>query len=546
MKKILLTFACALSAMAMFSACDKGEDVKEFKDENATVKALTIEATLPSAQGEGMKTAFTAKDFLRIRFAKADGTSVGRTQILRGEAAEGKTASFSNRVAVPNDAETAFVYVDNNETNLVNYGSAPTFVNLGGQKGTLADAMAHQVIVGSTPVSGLSGGKGSVSLAYKTGIAKIVVSYPEGTRVKPGETTVTLGGDAQYNKIELALDSPEKSSTKGAITVPAIVDTVKCTSTAYVAIWPVGGEYTNTNLISHIQTTTYGNALEVTNIVAGKTTEIAQGVDAKEFNYWIGDEKYTVPDVYAQVESASNWITVKNGVLTVEENKTGSVRVGKVVLNNGHTYIFTQIGANDFKGSWTLYSKRFNPNGTVTGGDNNANETVVTFGEPLKKETLTDASGKEHTNNLGIKGLYLESVLDACVEIDYEARTVNFGIFFDRRAAQSAGAGKYCVYLPECAGVNTWGNYNFAPGDKAFSDSNYEWLWFTVSEDLKTLKYQYYGAGQKTSNGKYYICGISCVKATSADKSSIAGSYDVIYQANYKNSNSDSMYFAKK
>lgn len=60
MKKILLTFACALSAMAMFSACDKGEDVKEFKDENATVKALKIEATLPSAQGEGMKTAFTA------------------------------------------------------------------------------------------------------------------------------------------------------------------------------------------------------------------------------------------------------------------------------------------------------------------------------------------------------------------------------------------------------------------------------------------------------------------------------------------------------
>lgn len=71
--------------------------------------------------------------------------------------------------------------------------------------------------------------------------------------------------------------------------------------------------------------------------------------------------------------------------------KTGSVRVGKVVLDNGHTYIFTQIGANDFKGSWTLYSKRFNPNKTIIGGDNNANETVVTFGESLKKETLTDA-----------------------------------------------------------------------------------------------------------------------------------------------------------
>lgn len=532
--------------MAFFSACDNGEDVKEFKDDNATVKTLTIEATLPSAQGEGMKTAFTAKDFLRIRFAKADGTSVGRTQILNGEGVEGKTASFSNKVAVPNDAETVLVYVDNKETNLVNYGSAPTVVGLNNQKGTLADAVAHQVIMGSAPVSALSGGKASVSLAYKTGIVKIVVSYPEGSTPKAGETTITLGGDAQYNSIVLPLDTPEKESEKGSITVPATVDTDLATGSAYIAVWPVGGEYTNTNLISHIQTTTYGNALEVTDIVAGKTTEITQSVDAKEFNYWIGDEKYTVSDVYAKVESASKWISVKDGVLTVEENKTGSVRVGKVVLDNGHTYIFTQIGANDFKGSWTLYSKRFNPNGTVTGGDNNANETVVTFGEPLKKETLTDASGKEHTNNLGIKGLYLESVLNACVEIDYEARTVNFGIFFDRRAAQSAGAGKYCVYLPECAGVNTWGNYNFAPGDKAFSDSNYDWLWFTVSEDLKTLKYQYYGAGQKTSNGKYYICGISCVKATSADKSSIAGSYDVIYQANYKNSNSDSMYFAKK
>ncbi len=531
--------------MAFFPACDNGEDVKEFKDDNATVKTLTIEATLPSAQGEGMKTAFTAKDFLRIRFAKADGTSVGRTQILNGEAAEGKTASFSNKVAVPNDAETVLVYVDNKETNLVNYGSAPTVVGLDNQKGTLADAVAHQVIMGSASVSALSGGKTSVSLAYKTGIVKVVVSYPEDTTPKVGETTITIGGDTQYNSIVLPLDTPEKESERGSITVPATVDTTLATASAYIAVWPVGGEYTNTNLISHIQTTTYGNALEVTNIVAGKTTEVAQSVDAKEFNYWIGDEKYTVYDVYAKVVSASNWITVKDGVLTVEENNTGNVRQGTVVLDNGHTYIFTQIGANDFKGSWTFYSKLFDPNKTIGKGNISADKTVVTFGEPCQKETLKDAAGKEHTNNIGITGLYLNSTLDACVEIDYEARTVNFGVFFDRRAAQPAAEGKYCAYLPECSGVNNWGSYNFAPGDKAFSDSNYDWLWFTVSEDLKTLKYQYYGAGQKTANGKYYICGISIPKATSADKSSIAGSYDVIYQANYNGSNAESMYFKK-
>ena len=532
--------------MALFSACDHGEDVNEFKDENATVKALTIEATLPSVQGEGMKTAFTAKDFLRVRFAKADGTPVGRTQILRGESVEGKTASFSNEsVAVPNNAATLFAYVDNNEVNLVNYGSAPTVVGLDKQKGTLEDAVSHQVIVGSVALSGISGDKASVSLAYKTGIVKVVASYPGGTVPKAGETTITIGGKSQYSHIVLPLDEPGKESESGAITVPATVDTDMATATAYIAVWPVGGEYVNTNLISHIQTTTYGNALEVTDIKAGKTTVIEQVVDAKEFNYWISDERTTISDVYGNVESADKWISVKDGVLTIEENTTGNVRVGKVVLDNGHTYIFTQIGPNDFKGSWTLYSKLFDPNKTTGKGSVSADKTVVTFGEPLKKETLTDASGKEHTNNVGITGLYLNSVLDACVEIDYEARTVNFGLFFDRRSAQLAADGKYVAYLPECAGVNTWGSYNFAPGDKAFSDTNYDWLWFTVSDDLKTMKYVYWKSGQKTANGKYYVCGISCVKATSTSSSTIAGSYDVIYQANYNGSNTESMYFSR-
>ena len=59
------------------------------------------------------------------------------------------------------------------------------------------------------------------------------------------------------------------------------------------------------------------------------------------------------------------------------------------------------------------------------------------------------------------------------------------------------------------------------------------------------MKYQYFGAGQKTSNGKYYICGISIVKATSADASTLGSKYDVIYQANYKKDNNESMYFKR-
>ena len=247
---------------------------------------------------------------------------------------------------------------------------------------------------------------------------------------------------------------------------------------------------------------------------------------------------------------SEGWLTYSNGTLSWTANTTGKPRTAKIALPDATEYSVTQISADDFKGGWTLFSKRFNPKGTLGGSNNKdavenvANKTVVTFGEPLKKETLKDASGSGHTNNLGIKGLYLDSVLDACVEIDYEGKSVDFGVFLDRRSAQKVADGKFCAYIPECS-TDYWSGYVFAPGDKAFSDTNYEWLWFRVSDDMKTMKYQYYGSGQKTSNGKYYICGISIVKATSADKSSIASSYDVIYQANYNTDNAESMYFTR-
>lgn len=203
----------------------------------------------------------------------------------------------------------------------------------------------------------------------------------------------------------------------------------------------------------------------------------------------------------------------------------------------------TQLSPADFKGSWTLYSKLFDPNKTLGKGSVNADKTTVTFGNPLNGETLADANGAEHVNNVGVKGLYLDSILDACVEIDYKNKTAKVGLFLDRRKSQSLSGGKFCVYLPECSGGNGWGNYNFAPKD--FSETNYDWLWFTAKDNFKTLKYQYFGAGQKTSNGKYYICGVSIAKATSSDNSTISGSYDVVYQANYNGSNGESMYFAR-
>lgn len=272
-------------------------------------------------------------------------------------------------------------------------------------------------------------------------------------------------------------------------------------------------------------------------------------VGGETVSLWTSDEAGSKAVSAGSGSVSEGWLTYSDGKLSWTANSTGAPRTGTIILPDGVTYAVSQFSVEDFKGSWTLCSKLFDPNRTVGKGGVNADKSVVTFGEPLKKETLADASGKQRTNNIGIKGLYLDAVLDACVEIDYESKTVNFGLFFDRRSAQAAASGEYMAFLPECAAANTWKDYVFAPGDKAFSDNNYEWLRFTVSDDLKTMRYVYYQAGQKTSNGKYYICGISCVKATSSDASTLAvgttTGYDVIYQANYGNSNADGMYFIR-
>lgn len=207
----------------------------------------------------------------------------------------------------------------------------------------------------------------------------------------------------------------------------------------------------------------------------------------------------------------------------------------------------TQISADDFKGGWTLYSKLFDPNKTLGKGNTLGYASPLTLGEPLKTEKLKDASGTEHTNNLGVKGLYFNAVMDAVVEIDYAGQSVNFGVFLDRRAALDAGGGRFVSFLPELNQTSGWvaGKYVFAPGAGVFSASDYEWLWFSVSKDFNTLRYVFKDKGQKTSKGNHYICGISCVKATSTSATTLASDYDVIYQANFNSSDTDGMYFKR-
>ena len=240
---------------------------------------------------------------------------------------------------------------------------------------------------------------------------------------------------------------------------------------------------------------------------------------------------------------SNDWLTYSDGKVSWTANTTGRPRAARITLPDATEYSVTQISAEDFKGSWTLNSHLFDKNRTLGKGEILKDQTSVTFGKPRLGETLTDDGGVSHVNNIGVKGLYFDSILDAAVEIDYEAKSVRFGVFLDRRSAQLAKAGSYCVYIPEGNTTQTWDSksYNFAPSD--FSSSNYCWLWFKVSEDFSTMRYVYYNSAQKV--GKYYICGISIVKAASSASSTIESSYDVIYQANYGKENAPGMYFTR-
>ena len=264
-------------------------------------------------------------------------------------------------------------------------------------------------------------------------------------------------------------------------------------------------------------------------------------------SFWTDDNSGSKVVSGGSGTASEEWLTYADGKVSWTVNKSGKPRNATIALPNGEAYSVTQISVEDFKGSWTLYSKLFDPHKTLGKGNILGYAAPLTFGEPLKVEALKDASGLEHTNNLGVKGLYFNAVMDAVVEIDYAGQSVNFGVFLDRRSAQDAGNSRFVSFLPELNLTNGWasGKYDFAPGVGVFSDNNYEWLWFSVSKDFNTLRYVFKDKGQKTSKGNHYICGISCVNATSTSASTLASDYDVIYQANYNSSDTDGMYFTR-
>lgn len=278
----------------------------------------------------------------------------------------------------------------------------------------------------------------------------------------------------------------------------------------------------------------------------GTCTVTVKNVD--DIDLWTGDEAGShaiiggdSPDIAA---TGDHFLSYSNGVVSWTANTTGKVRSDTLTIDaTGSRIAVTQIGPDSFKGTWAFRTQRFSNNATVCAAASDI--TIdVTIGNPLFGETLTDHDGTSYTNNLGLKGLYLDAVVDATLVVDDENKKVKFGLLLDERKAQPVENGNstypYVCFIPECG--TAWSSttmakpWNFVPIPIS-ADQNYQWLWFDVKEDLKTLQYDHpykqYLYGKEGQDGATII-GITCAVAKNATPTAddIYSNYNVIYQAN--------------
>ena len=575
MKKLM--FLVAMVA-GLFASCTDNTVVDNNQDEGAKKIKLSINASVAGSRvgftpnGEGLKGSFQEGDYMMVYFRPAAGGWLNKTCVLNYE--PGTAGKFSAQIAeIPEGTGLLHILIGTTKggTPYIDAaaGKCALINDLSKQEGTLEDAAMRSVFQADILTEGNldvntekhTATLNNVTFAPKTSVLKLQLTFPEGVTVAKG-TELTVQADATYNKVQIAGGNPGGSSTpagaKGKATFTVKVGEVSGNvATAYMTIWPNvnDNEFSTVNISTEIDGKRYaGEYLKnhAGKLEAGKLYTVATTLTKQkiEKNIWVKDNEADVADaVDGTVNSEADWLTYAAGKVHAKANETGAPRTGVITIGDTK-FTITQIEPKDFKGNWDFYSKKFNASKSV-GGSNNTSVTTVTIGEPLKTETLAAADGKEYTNNIGVKGLYFNTVMSGCVDIDYTARTVRIGMFLDSREAQATGNSKYqyAAYLPEGNSTLGWNSkgYTFAPLD--YSTTNYDWLWFNVSSDMKTVSYIYYQKGQKI--GKYYVCGISIPVGTSTNRSSLnvgakQNTYDCIYQANYNSSNPAGMYFVRK
>lgn len=503
-KKILTIFALAASLLA----CNKVENEVVAPENGA--KTLTITATLgdpatrlsySEATDGSYKASFNNDDVVWAYFAKADNSVAGPVTKLaidpKSISFDGKTACFRQpAVSIPEGSTKIIAYLANT-ANTTNFDGGDDIVSDISSQANLTAALNNQVIYGAVDFKDLTSTDPdalatSIPFSYKTSLLKFSLALPEGTEVDPkAAVSVTLANGKIHNKLHISGGVLGAKSEEGDLNLGATV--ANGVVTAYAAVW--AADDLNSKIFVTIDKDSFlADFKPSATIAAGKAYTVERAVTKVSMETkWIADEAGSVEFPNGGAAAVTEgFLSYADGKISWTKNETGKPRSAKIVFANGSTFEALQIGPADFKGAWTFTTKVFAQAGSFVPAKDPYTFGDVTLGEPRNTEALVAPDGKTYTNNIGVKGLFFDTVLDACLDIDYEAKTLRMGLFLDTRDGIGQQVnGKYATYFPGLAtkSATAWGKpWLYTETD--LGDPDYVWMWFKISEDFNTIIYQ--------------------------------------------------------
>lgn len=554
-KKILTIFALAASLLA----CNKVENEVVAPENGA--KTLTITATIgdpdtrlsySEATDGSYKARFNENDVVWAYFAKADNSVAGPVTKLaidpKSISFDGKTACFRQpAVSIPEGSTKIIAYLANT-ANTTNFDGGDDIVSDISSQANLTAALNNQVIYGAVDFKDLTSTNpdalaASIPFSYKTSLLKFSLALPEGTEVDPkAAVSVNLTSGKIHNKLHISGGVLGTKSEEGDLNLGATV--ANGVVTAYAAVW--AADDLNSKIFVTIDKDSFlADFKPSATIAAGKAYTVERAVTKVSMETkWIADEAGSVEFPNGGAAAVTEgFLSYADGKISWTKNETGKPRSAKLVFANGSTFEVLQIGPADFKGAWTFTTKVFAQAGSFVPAKDPYTFGDVTLGEPRNTEALVAPDGKTYTNNIGVKGLFFDTVLDACLDIDYEAKTLRMGLFLDTRDCIGQQVnGKYATYFPGLAtkSATAWGK-PWLYTETELGDPDYVWMWFKISEDFNTIIYQNRTTAdvelqtltQYSDKSMNQICGFGVVLSnTNAFNHSTVNAYANFFQCN--------------
>ena len=552
MKKLMF---CATMVAALFTSCSSEDEMTNNGVESSNTRTLVIMADLGedtrlgfTPDGNALKASFQEGDEIVYWTRKSATSGTGGPYRLYYKGMENGKGKFVGQVDgddFPAETNNLHMLLSNGFT--FNGNSLQAF-DLSQQDGTLASAAKYSAYQcdfyfdeSNKKVEGGVITLTGVKFSPKTAVVKFTLTKPDNLDITT-ETPITVTTQDVYSKVAISWGNagnnslPAKDGTGEATFTLKPGEINGNTITSYLTVWPSASEsaltetrFDITEGIKSYQATVMRDnptALTAGKVYRAKSAAIEYTGAVKQV-VWIKDAAGVAVDnltgYSAGTTASADWLSIEGGKISATENTTGAPRTGTIYVkdNNGDEipYEVTQVEPKDFKGSWSFTTKIFQGTGYYKATADPATFDVE-FVDARKGYTLTDADGEtQHTNNIGIKGLYHDAIMDAAIEIDYENHTAKMGVFYDARdgEGQEVTGGKYMTFVPALVTMvpgAAWGK-SWKFDETELGDPDYTWAWFTISSDLKTILY-----ANVTNNKTQSFSTVSQYTVTSTDAAS--------------------------